>query len=310
MYSKGIAVRKDHWMDAQRRVVAHKTVEAWTGTPHVSVLFDLDVTELQRFIALHRDTPDFSGVRLNINAALLKIVAEGLKQAPEMNAHIAYTRHTGVGRMKLFRDINIAVPMLGQGRRIITPILKHVGDRSLRAVCEGIADLKRRVSNTNVELLMIEAARRDTIARLLRGRIDVLYRSYANFFGRGRVRLPDRAARKAYAEVPESERLTADDLLCATILVSNIGSVAADIPVRLSLLEIIAPQTAAIGMAAIQRQPLARTDEHGRETVAVRSVLPMTICFDHRALDFEQVTPFMREVTRLCVEPERLLDMG
>jgi len=28
----------------------------------------------------------------------------------------------------------------------------------------------------------------------------------------------------------------------------------------------------------------------------------MTICFDHRAMDFEALTGFIREVTRLCRE--------
>jgi len=32
--------------DVQRRIVAHKTVEAWDDAPHVSILTELDVSAL------------------------------------------------------------------------------------------------------------------------------------------------------------------------------------------------------------------------------------------------------------------------
>ena len=75
-----------------------------------------------------------------------------------------------------------------------------------------------------------------------------------------------------------------------------------DLPGCFGLLEIIQPQTVAIGLAAIQKKPLVITDAAGQEAIAIRQVLPMTICFDHRAMDFEAVTGFIREVTRLCRE--------
>jgi pyruvate/2-oxoglutarate dehydrogenase complex dihydrolipoamide acyltransferase (E2) component len=287
--------------DIQRRVVAHKTVEAWDNVPHVSILVELDVTTLLSNLKKLSARPEFVGRRVTINSVMVKIVAEGLKKSPEMNAHVQYSRGTGVGRVWLHDEINIAMPMRASCGRMITPVLKGVGRMSLAEVCRGMEALKRRVANTNVDLLLLEAARFDTGQRLRHGQLlAVLRRVWANFFGRDRVSMPPRRVAQAYHETPAAERVTAADLRSATILVSNIGSTMRDLPGGFGLLEIIQPQTVAIGLGAVQKKPRVVSDAAGREAIAIGQVLPMTICFDHRAMDFEALTGFIREVTRLC----------
>jgi len=247
--------------------------------------------------------PEYAGTRLTINSLMLKIIAEGLKKSPEMNAHVQYSRRTGVGHVLLHDEINIATPFKAACGRMITPVIKGVERMTLLDVCRGMDDLKRRVANTHVDLLLLEAAHDDTWKRVRQGQLwMVLRRLWANFVGRDRVTLPSRQVAAAYYQKPAADRINVADLLSATILVSNIGSAMRELPGCFVLLEIIQPQTVAIGLAAIQKKPLVITDEEGQETIAVRQVLPMTICFDHRAMDFEALTGFIREVTRLCRE--------
>jgi pyruvate dehydrogenase E2 component (dihydrolipoamide acetyltransferase) len=289
--------------DVQRRIVAHKTVEAWDNAPHVSILVELDVTALMAGVPGLAARPEFAGTRVTINSLMLKIIAAGLKKSPEMNAHVQYSRQTGVGHVLLHEAINIATPFKAACGRMITPVLKGVERMSLPEVCRGMDDLKQRVANTHVDLLLLEAARNDTWKRLRSGQLGtVLCRLWANFIGRDRVTLPPRQAAAVYYQTPAADRITAADLLSATVLVSNIGSAMRDLPGCFGLLEIIQPQTVAIGLAAIQKKPLVITGAAGQEVIAVRQVLPMTICFDHRAMDFEAITGFIREVTRLCRE--------
>jgi len=234
---------------------------------------------------------------------MLKIIAEGLRKSPEMNAHVQYSRLTGVGQVWLHSEINIATPFKASCGRMITPVIKGVERMTLLEVCRAMDELKRRVANTHVDLLLLEAAQDDTWKRIRKGQLWAVFRRvWANYIGRDRVILPTSKVAAAYYQTPAAERITAADLLSATILVSNIGSAMRDLPGCFGLLEIIQPQTVAIGLAAVQKKPLVLTDAAGQEAIAIRQVLPMTICFDHRAMDFEALTGFIREVTRLCRE--------
>jgi pyruvate/2-oxoglutarate dehydrogenase complex dihydrolipoamide acyltransferase (E2) component len=186
---------------------------------------------------------------------------------------------------------------------MITPVIKGVERMTLLEVCRAMDELKRRVASTHVDLLLLEAAQDDTWKRIRKGQLWAVFRRvWANYIGRDRVIFPSKQVAAAYYLIPASERITAADLLSATILVSNIGSAMRDLPGCFGLLEIIQPQTVAIGLAAVQKKPLVLTDAAGQEAIAIRQVLPMTICFDHRAMDFEALTGFIREVTRLCRE--------
>lgn len=293
--------------DIPRRIIAYKTSEAWESTPHVSACIDLDVTRLVDFVSALSADPEYDGVRITLNSVILKMIAESLKAVPEMNAHISYSRRTGAGELLVMSSINIAMPFLSKDRRMMTPVLPDVGTKTLREVCVAMDDLKRRAANTNIDCLLFEAAMNDTWERLGQGDITIVARLLANFVGKRRVRKPSAERLQEYRKTPLTERISAEELLTATVLVSNVGSITADLPLRVSLIEIIAPQTCAIGVAAARKQPLVVEDEHGRPNVAVRTVLPVTVCFDHRAMDFEHAATFFRSLSKWCRTPERLV---
>lgn len=285
----------------QRRVVAHKTMESWINTPHVGIQLDLDVSPVLEFSRQAASMPAYRDVRVTLNSVMLKIIAVAIKHAPEMNAHIVYNRSASVGKVTRFDAVNIAVPQRARDGRMITPVLARADEKSLRDICLGMEDIRRRVANTDVDLLLLEAGLNDTWERLSRLQFfTVLRRLYANFIGPSRLSLPGRGARRAYGQIPESDRITPEDLLSATTLVSNIGSLMPGVPAQFSLLEIIPPQTTAIGLASVCRKPVVCADESGAEHIEIRDILPAVICFDHRAMDFEHIVGFIKELYRLC----------
>jgi len=302
------AQTQSRYLDIQRRVVAHKTVESWVSTPHATLDLELDVTDLIRRVEGLKRSGAFAGVRLTLNSVLLKLIAEGLKQSPEMNAHVQYDRRSDVGHLTLFDAINIAVPLRGPDGRTITPVVTDVGRKSLRDVCLAMDALKAKAANTNIDLLLLDAGLQNSFARLKRGHIGVLRRMYANLLGKGRLPRVPGAERARYRRTPEHERITPANLLSATVLVSNVGSVLRGPNLAVGLLEIIQPQTTAIGLGPVVRKPVAVEEETGPEHIAIRSVLPVTICFEHRAMDLEHVKGFITEVDTRCRAPWTLLN--
>ena len=105
------AVITRRYFDIQRRVVAHKTTEAWQEKPHGAVTLDLDVTPVIALVKDLRQRPEYVGVEVTMNSVILKIIAEGLRESPEMNAHTWYNPRSGLGELIMFDEINIATPM-------------------------------------------------------------------------------------------------------------------------------------------------------------------------------------------------------
>ena len=44
-------------------------------------------------------------------------------------------------------------------------------------------------------------------------------------------------------------------------------------------------------------------DENGNDTIEVRQILPLTIAFDHKALDYGDVLPFMNKLDEIFENP-------
>jgi pyruvate/2-oxoglutarate dehydrogenase complex dihydrolipoamide acyltransferase (E2) component len=104
----------------------------------------------------------------------------------------------------------------------------------------------------------------------------------------------------------KEDRLTKEDLLSATVSVSNIGSLYKDLKGYFGMLQIIPPQIFALGINALQEWPGVYVDSNNVKAIGVRKYLPLTIVFDHRAVDFYALIPFIKECDEIFNNPERL----
>ena len=297
---------RSYYFDIQRRVVANRTMEGWLDAPHASIVIDCDVTRLLESFRIAKQTRELSGLHLTLNIVFLKLIAEAIKCSPDMNAHIKYSRSSAVGSVTQFESINIAIPLRTADGRMVTPVLHNVGELTFSEMCREMEQLRRRVKNTNVDLLLREAGLNNCMEQIRHGRFGVLRRIYANLLGKGRVKRVPRAVRKQYETVPRAARINPEDLTSATVLVSNIGSVLPSMPITIQMMQIISPQTTAIGIPAVVRKPLVVRDAHGHERVEIRDVLPLTLCFDHRVMDLEHILGFLGRVHELLEEPGEL----
>jgi pyruvate dehydrogenase E2 component (dihydrolipoamide acetyltransferase) len=115
--------------------------------------------------------------------------------------------------------------------------------------------------------------------------------------------------RLEYNKIPKTDRLTPDDILDASILVSNIGSINRNHRGNVSMLEIIPPQVAVIGVSAIQEKPGVFVNSEGKKEIGIRSYLPMCIAFDHRWLDYIHVVPFQQTIDEILANPTSIRDL-
>jgi pyruvate/2-oxoglutarate dehydrogenase complex dihydrolipoamide acyltransferase (E2) component len=109
-----------------------------------------------------------------------------------------------------------------------------------------------------------------------------------------------------YYSIGKEDRLTKEDLLSATVSVSNIGSLYNDLKGYFGMLQIIPPQIFALGINVLQEWPGVYVDSNNVKTIGIRKYLPLTIVFDHRAVDFYALIPFIKECDQIFSNPERL----
>ena len=133
--------------------------------------------------------------------------------------------------------------------------------------------------------------------------VSVLRRLFGSKVGKHRVKTLSGKAKKAYRKIPASDRLTKADLEQGSVTVSNIGSIYREQHGATALLEIVPPQIFAVAVGALQEKPGVYTDQNGVKQIGIRQVMPLCLAFDHRAVDFEALVPFMRSMDRLFAHP-------
>lgn len=287
-----------------RKIVANMTSESWKNIPHVAYNFEADITDLMRELKKINLTRSAEN-KITVNTLMLKVIAEGLKAAPAMNAHIDYNSFLVRGRIDTFEEINISIPMVMPDGHMMTVNVRGFEKMNLDEITEKINDVRRRTENTILDEAMYEVSFANTINELKKGRIlKALGRLFGAKTGKHKIRLLTGEEKRKYQSVSSNDRLTGYDIEQGTVTVSNLGSLDRSLTGNVTLLEIIPPQVAAFGIGAIQDKVVCATDSCGIKSADFRKILPICIAFDHRALDFGDVIPFTRKCNEIFENPE------
>lgn len=307
-----MAVKSVTRFGIQRKIVANMTTESWQNIPHVSYQYEPDVTkfveEFKKFTAEHQGD---SGARITFNAVLLKAIAEAIEADPVINAHMHYEKGLVRGKVTVFDNIDISVPWILPDGNMMTITMKDMGNKTLKEIAEYQADINRRLGNTNLTEALYSVSFNDTIEKLKKGHIlQALKRLFGSKTNKNhKITLLSGEEKKAYDAIPDTDKITHKDLKQGTITVSNIGADTRGLSGECAMLMVIPPQVCVICIGSMQRRPVVVKDEEGNEKIEIRTILPLNICFDHRALDFGEVRPFISKMEEFFNNPEKVLNL-
>ncbi len=298
-----MTITNTEYFGIQRKIVANMTTESWQNIPHVTYMYEPDVTKF--FKEYKRLNQNRSGEeKITFNTLMLKVISEGLKAAPIMNSHIEFDKKLVRGRIDTFSDINISMPTILPNGKMMTINLRDFGNKNLDEMTTYINDVRRRAEKTNLTEAMYSVSFDNTMKNLKKGRIfQTIGRLYGANFGKCKISHFRGKAKREYESIPETERLTIKDLEQGTVTVSNIGSTYLAQRGATALLEIVPPQVCALSVGAVLEKPLVVKKSDGRKEIEARSVLPICIAFDHRALDFGEIVPFMKRLDEIFEHP-------
>jgi 2-oxoglutarate dehydrogenase E2 component (dihydrolipoamide succinyltransferase) len=94
------------------------------------------------------------------------------------------------------------------------------------------------------------------------------------------------------AERTRSGKVSPDDLSGGTFTVTNTGSRGAlfDTPI------VNIPQVAILGTGAIVKRPIVVTDDSGQDVIAIRSMVYLSLSYDHRLVDGADAARFLTSI--------------
>ncbi len=78
-----------------------------------------------------------------------------------------------------------------------------------------------------------------------------------------------------------AKKLSPDDIVDGTFSITNYGIFGSIIGTPI----INQPQTAILGLGAIKKRPMVLSDDQGKDVVEIRSMIYLTLTFDHRIID-------------------------
>ncbi len=298
-----MALTKEVHFGIARKIVSNMTSESWETIPHATLTYEADVTDLLKEVKkLNEDNTD-PAKKVTLNTVMLKIICEGLKAAPTMNTHIEFNRKLVRGCLKYYDHIDISMPLLLPSGEMMTVNMHDMGNKSLSQMTDAINDTIRRAKNSDMNEVMFEVSLDNTLQGLKKGKVlQAIRRLYGSKTGKHKVKTLTGKAKKDYYSIPATERLTKHDIEQGTTTISNLGSIYREHKGACALLEIIPPQTTAFAIDSIQKRPTVITNSEGKDEIAIRMILPITIAIDHRALDYGDVVPFMRKLDEIFAD--------
>jgi pyruvate dehydrogenase E2 component (dihydrolipoamide acetyltransferase) len=287
-----------------RKIVSNMTAESWETIPHAALTYEPEVTEfLKECKKLNEGNTDPSK-KITINTVMLKVICEGLKAAPKMNAHLEFNRKLVRGCLKTYDHVDISMPVILPNGEMMTVNMHDMGDKSLLEMNDAINDTLRRAKNTDLNEVMFEVSMDNTLTNLKKGKISqTINRLIGSKTGKHKVRTLSGQAKKDYYSIPETERLTKHDIEQGTVTISNLGSIYRGFRGDCTLLEIIPPQVTAFALNATQRKPVVVKDENGNEKIEIGTIFPITIAMDHKALDYGDIVPFVKRLDEIFANP-------
>lgn len=120
-----------------RQAIARNTTQSWISTPHVTTIWDVDMSAVINHRKAHKNEFAAAGVNLTITAYFIEALLAGFKAVPAANS--SYTDEGVI--IKRYYNIGMAAA-LPQDQNgfggLIVPVIKNAGDLNLMGLARAV----------------------------------------------------------------------------------------------------------------------------------------------------------------------------
>jgi 2-oxoglutarate dehydrogenase E2 component (dihydrolipoamide succinyltransferase) len=132
-----------------RQAIARTTVQSATTIPHVTTIWDVDMSAVIAHRKAHKNEFAAASVNLTITAYFVEAILAGVKAVPAANS--TYTDEGLI--IKRYYNIGVAVALpqdqYGLGG-LIVPVIKNAGDLNLMGIARAVNELADKARNNQL----------------------------------------------------------------------------------------------------------------------------------------------------------------
>lgn len=125
-------------LSTMRRLIADHMVESKRTSPHVTSIFEVDMTAVVRHREAHKKAYDERGLHLTYTPYFVAAAAHALRAVPQLNARF----HDQNGRRGIIhnRRIHIGIAVAVEGG-LVVPVIRDADERNLAGLARAVREL-------------------------------------------------------------------------------------------------------------------------------------------------------------------------
>lgn len=281
------------------RVSGYILTKAQQNIPTCGYNYEADLTKFWEEFQNFKDT---CGYHISFNTIMMKVLVEGLKVAPKLNAHIKYNATSSCGTIVLKKHIDVAMPVVLENGETFPLKVNAAEEKKLQELSEQIDDLLERLKNTDIDKVMFEVIAQRTVGLMLSGAIvPTVAQTVTGYVGKHKVaKIKDHF----HHNKRDGSILLMEELNEGSVCLTNWGPLYEGLNGNVTYTPLLFPQTFLMAMGSIRDTEYAFRNDKGEVDLATKKVLPITLMFDHRIGGFNDVMPFIKKLDEIFQNPK------
>ena len=298
------------YMTMADKMVSNVFVDGQRNSPVVCSIYNADVTRFAEAFDKLRAECDY---KLTLNAVMLKVLVEGLKAAPRLNAHFKYNHTTTAGQYIIKKHIDVSMAVCKEDGGTFQMKLLQLEDKSLKEIALMAADARKRLDTADLEEVMFEASRQHIIGEMSKGNVITPLRQALNAsFGTGKVVSLSKTLKSDFLKIigkkdfqPDSG-IRVEEVNQGTVCFTNWGAICESTGLNVVSGPLLYPQVFLFSMGRLREEKFVYEDESGNLRLGTKKILPLGLNFDHKIGGVYELTPFIRRIEEIFGNPEAI----
>ena len=292
---------KFEYFGLKARISGYILSQSQKHIPSPGYTYEADVTD---FWNEFQQLKENCGYHLSFNTLMIKVLAEGLKVAPRLNSHLVFNDKTLCGKLVIKKHINVAMPVIMENGETFPLNIQCVENKSLKELTLQIENLMDKLSNTNINSVLLDMISQRYIGYVLKGKnlVSTAAQAVTGFVGKYKVTKLSNLVKKK--EKRDETQLSVNDLKEGTVCLTNWGHLYEGLNGDVTYTPLLYPQVFLMAIGNIRDRECAFRNEKGEVDIETKKLLPITLLFDHRIGGFNDVMPFIKKLDEIFHKPE------
>jgi pyruvate dehydrogenase E2 component (dihydrolipoamide acetyltransferase) len=233
---------------------------------------------------------------------MMRLMVEGLKAAPRLNAHMKYNHTSSSGKLIVKKHIDPAMPYIFETGETFPIKVLHAEEKTLKELQFAINDVIDRAEKSDINRVLFDLISQRMVGFVLNGKLfSTVSQIASGFVGKGKVTKVQDILKKSNQDGTE---LLLKELNEGTVCFTNWGSVHRELEGNIGYTPLLYPQVFLFGFGAAKDKNYPYKNEKGEVDIETKKMLPINLVFDHRLGAFNDTMPFVRKLEEIFANPE------